>query len=326
MKTHNSTTIITIPVSNIVPDLENLREQFDEEDIDTLAQNLTELGQLDPIQVFENGDGTYDLYDGERRWRAAQRAGLQHLAAIVVPRPSPADLLCKKVSRALQTRKLTPQEEVAAMESALDVLGVLDKPHEWPRIARRLGISPQLLRDRMRITRLAESVRNEFEEGHLDLSAAQALGRLDDRARQVEVAKFIEKNQLHTRFVGTKFIEKLVKHPDKPVPEVYTIALSEQRTGVPVSSTPANPGTLADRLEEMLADLRRSESWLEASGREGLLAQLADRGDSLGSKRLLEAADRLGSMCRSLIFSANNKDDTRAPSGHLTLGPGNTSL
>ena len=115
MNTAASASIIPIPVSKIVPDPTNLRDHFDENDIETLGQNILEHGQLDPIQVFERGDGTYDLFDGERRWRAAKRAGIESLAAVVVPRPSPADLVCKKVSRALQTRNLTPQEEVAAL-------------------------------------------------------------------------------------------------------------------------------------------------------------------------------------------------------------------
>ena len=100
----------------------------------------------------------------------------------------------------------------------------------------------------MRITNLAQSFHSEFEHGELDLSTAQAIGRLDDKDRQVEVAKFVEENQLHTRFVGTKFIEQLVKNPDKPVLEVYTIALSKQRTGMPVSAAPPKSETICDSL------------------------------------------------------------------------------
>ena len=91
-------TIRRVPITQLVPDSANLREHFEQEDIDALGRNLLEQGQLDPIQVFERGDGTYDLYDGERRWRAAQLVGLDSLQAIVVERPSAEDLICKKVS------------------------------------------------------------------------------------------------------------------------------------------------------------------------------------------------------------------------------------
>ena len=72
-------TIRLVPIAQIVPDSANLREYFDQDDLEALGQNLVEQGQLDPIQVFERGDGTYDLYDGERRWRAARLAGLSGL-------------------------------------------------------------------------------------------------------------------------------------------------------------------------------------------------------------------------------------------------------
>ena len=66
-------TITTVPITQLVPDSANLREHFDQEDIEALGRNLVEQGQLDPIQVFESvGTAHYDLYDGERRWRAAQ--------------------------------------------------------------------------------------------------------------------------------------------------------------------------------------------------------------------------------------------------------------
>ena len=311
MTTLQATTVVPIPVSMIVPDPENLRGHFDQDDVGTLAQNLLEHGQLDPVQVFKRGDGTYDLYDGERRWRAAKVAGLATLDAILVPRPSPADLVCKKVSRALQTRNLTPQEELAAMQAALDALGVLHDRAAWTKAAKRLGISPQLLRDRMRISNLAPSVRHEFDEGRLDLSAAQAIGRLDDPDRQVEVHDFIEENRLQTRFVGTKFIQKLVQLPERPVQEVYSIAEREMRSGFKVSTPPSPPksDTIVDRVGDILTDLRRSESWLEAAGREGLIESLVNRGDSAGLARMSEAVSRLGALCQSFVRAAQDRSN-----------------
>ena len=226
---------------------------------------------------------------------------IKELQAIVVDRPSPAELLCKKVSRALQTRTLKPQEELAALEAALDALGVKDQPQEWRAVAQRLGIPPELLRDRMKITQLAEPVREEFERGELDVSAAQALGRLEGKGRQTEVAGFIKDNQLNTRFVGTKFIKHLTKNPEKPVMEVYTIAVAEEREPKSVSSTVSKELTIADRLHDMLADLRRSETWLESAGRENLLAQLSERRDQWALDRLVESVGRLSAMCQSFM-------------------------
>ena len=300
-------TIQRVPLTQLVPDSANLREHFEQEDIEALGRNLLEQGQLDPIQVFERGDGTYDLYDGERRWRAAQLVGIDTLQAIIVERPSPEDLICKKVSRALQTRNLTPQEELAAMQSALEALGIQSQPSEWTKAARRLGIPVGLLRDRMRLTKLAEPVRREFEKGDLDLSAAQAIGRIEDKNRQQEVAKFVQDNNLNTRFVGTKFIKHLTQNPTAPVMEAYTSALAEER-GMPSISRSRDDQTLITRLNEMLADLRRSVTLIEGAGREELVSHLIEQGRSGDLERLVEGVGRLGAICQSFMkYAHSNK-------------------
>lgn len=304
--------IKTIAVRQLVPDSANLREYFEQEDIEALGRNLLEQGQLDPIQVFERGDGTYDLYDGERRWRAAQVAGINTLQAIVVERPSPEDLICKKVSRALQTRNLTPQEELAAMQTALQALGIQSQSSEWAKAARRLGIPVGLLRDRMKLTKLADPVREEFEKGDLDLSAAQAIGRIEDKNRQQEVTKFIQENNLNTRFVGTKFIKHLTQNPTAPVIEAYTSALAEQR-GMPSVSRSKDDVTLTSRVDEMLADLRRSVTQLEGAGREGWVSQLIEQGSIRDLQRLVEGVGRLGAICHSFVKHAQSNASPDMP-------------
>ena len=309
-------TIRLVPITQLVPDLANLREHFEQEDIEALGRNLLEQGQLDPIQVFERGDGTFDLYDGERRWRAAQLVGLDSLQAIVVERPSQEDLICKKVSRALQTRNLTPQEELVAIRSALEALGIQSQPSGWTKAARRLGIPVGLLRDRMRLTKLAEPVRREFEKGDLDLSAAQAIGRIEDKNRQQEVATFVQDNNLNTRFVGTKFIKHLTQNPTAPVMEAYTSALAEER-GMPSISRSKDDQTLITRLNEMLADLRRSVIQLEGAGREDWVSQLTEQGRIGDLERLAEGVGRLGAICQAFMKHAqsNGSSDTPLRSG-----------
>ena len=311
----NQVTIRPISVTQLIPDSENLREYFDQEDLEALGRNLLEQGQLDPVQVFERGDGTYDLYDGERRWRAAQLVGMDTLQAMVVERPTPEELICKKVSRALQTRNLTPQEELAAIQSALEALGVEVQPREWTQAAKRLGIPVGLLRDRMKLTRLAEPVREEFEKGSLDLSAAQAIGRIEDKNRQQEVAKFVQDNHLNTRFVGTKFIKHLTRNPAAPVMEAYTLALAEER-GMPSVSSSKEHQALVDRLNEMLADLRRSVTLIEGAGREGLVSQLVEEGRIADFKRLVEGVSRLGAICQAFMKHAQSDD---SPDARLQL-------
>ena len=316
-------TIRSIAITELVPDSENLREKFDKDDLEALGRNLLEQGQLDPIQVFVRDDGSYDLYDGERRWRAAQMAGIDTLNAMVVERPTDEDLVCKKVSRALQTRNLTPQEELTAIQSALESLGVADQPKEWTRAARRLGIPVGLLRDRMKITNLTEPVREEFEKGDLDLSAAQAIGRIEGERRQREVAQFVQDNHLNTRFVGTTFIKHLTRNPEAPVMEAYTLALAEER-GLPSVSSSKERQALIDRMNEVFADLSHSSRLLEHIGREDLVTQLAEQGRVGDIRLLVDGVRQLGAICRSFMKYA--QPGTPTESGlqmieHVDPGP-----
>lgn len=315
MKEEVTTKIEKIEIDKITPDPENLRENFDEEDIKALADNILEHGQMDPIQVFKQDDSKYQIFDGERRWRASKLANIRTIDAIIIPKPSKEEFIFKRVSRAMQSRSLTPQEEVYALEDALNNLGIISKSDEWSKTARKLGLPPQLLRDRMRIARLSKQVRRKFEDGELDLSAAQAIGRIENQKRQEEVASFIKDNQLHTRFVGTKFIEKLMQYPERPILEVYTIAQSELREPGKISHKLQKDEILADRLEDILADLRRAGTWMESSGREGLMEQLAERNDRLGITRVIEEVQRLIAMCSAFLKHSQKEhsEDTNSP-------------
>ena len=227
---------------------------------------------------------------------------------MVVERPSPEDLICKKVSRALQTRNLKPQEELAAIQAALEALGIQGRPNEWTAAARRLGIPVGLLRDRMKLTKLTAVVRQEFESGELDLSAAQAIGRIEDERRQQEVAEFVRQNNLNTRFVGTKFIKHLTQNPTAPVMEAYVSALAEER-GMPTASGNQPKRALVDRIDEILADLRRSVTWLEGTGHEEVVSQLIKRGQRGDLERLIEGVGRLSAMCQAFMKHAQSSRD-----------------
>ena len=84
--------IVDVPVDLVKPDPENLRREFDNDDIADLGQNIQSIGQLDEITVFpilgpdNTWEGFFDLHDGERRWRAAQAVGLPTLRAKIVAR------------------------------------------------------------------------------------------------------------------------------------------------------------------------------------------------------------------------------------------------
>lgn len=291
--------VVKIKVSKIVPDPENLRKVIDPEDIRTLAENIREHGQLDPIQVFVKSDGQYDLLDGERRWRAFKELGLEEIDAIIVERPSDRDLLLKKISRVMQTRSLTFPEEVAALETGLRALDCLDDEKEWGAAAKKMGVKPGTLRERMRITKLSAGLRKQFEEGKIDYTIAHNLGKIPDPKRQEEVEQFIREQNLSNRFVTTKFMETLLEFPNKSIWEVYDIAREREKFRYAKPRAEEVPDDVVDKLDDILADFRKCELWLEAIHREGLIEQLSDSGFNL--RRLAEGIFRLKGILEAFI-------------------------
>ena len=292
--------VVQIPIARITPDPENLRKVFDEEDLRSLADNLREHGQLDPIQVFERDDGNFDLWDGERRWRAAKIAGIDSMRAIVVPRPSPVDLLCRKISRSMQTRTLSYPEEVRALEEGLTALEVRHQPERWAWAAKRLGVTPSLLRERMRITNLTKTLRQQFEEGKLDYSVSQAVGKVEAPKLQEKIAEFVVKENLSDRFAVLQFIPAVLEDPKRSFMESYDVAKRNEkyRYAAPRKAEEIPPD-IENRIDEMLSDFRKCLRWLEAAGRQDLISFLNP--NNFNTRRVLATLRHLHQMIAAFM-------------------------
>ncbi|MDA2914145.1 ParB N-terminal domain-containing protein [Acidobacteriia bacterium AH_259_A11_L15] len=269
-----------IKVKHIVPDPGNLRKSFDAADIEALAENLLEVGQTDPIQVFvrEKRDGRtiYDLFDGERRWRAAKLKGIKTLRAIIIPRPTENELLVRRISRMMQTRDYSFQEQVTALETGLKALGVWKKPEKWGNVAPKLGVKPEQLRERMRIVCLSPKLRSQFFHGKLDYTVAQQLGRLDEPRKQEQVANFITQYHLSNRFVTAKFMTTVIEHPESPLIEVYDLARKELADAVYAKTRLGTEikKSLQQEINEFIDTLMNVEKVLERGARDGFFKEI----------------------------------------------------
>ena len=292
--------IIEIPVAAVQPDPENLRTVFDQDELQALAENIKEHGQLDPVQVFERASGTYDLWDGERRWRAVQLANLPMLRAIVVARPSEVDLLCKKISRFMQTKTLSKPEEVRALEQGLKSLGVFGKPDKWPAAAKKLGVPTSLLRERIRITKLVPELRAQFESGELNYSVSHTIGKIEQASLQKKIADFVMKEGVHDRFAVLQFIPKVLEDPKRSLIESYDLAKSEEKA---LYSTPRKkeevPVEIEKRIDDMLDDFRKCLRWLEAAGRQDLISHLTP--ENFNTRRELTTLQHVNSMSDAFL-------------------------
>ena len=171
-----------IDVTAVRPNPHQPRSSFDEEALAELEHSVREFGLLQPIVVREVEPGSYELVMGERRWRAAQRAGLDRLPAIVRNTGDDAmlrDALLENIHRV----QLNPLDEAAAYEQLLAEFGVTQTE-----LADRLGRSRPVVTNTIRLLKLPVSVQRRVAAGVLSAGHARALLGCDGAERQEELA------------------------------------------------------------------------------------------------------------------------------------------
>jgi len=175
--------LLDIPVGSIVPNPNQPRVHFDEESLSELANSIREIGVLQPVLVRPTGDDQYELIAGERRWRAARRAGLAVVPAVV---RATDDL--GSVERALvenlHRQDLTPLEEAAAYQQLIE-----DFTLTHDQVAQRVGKSRSTVTNTMRLMSLPAGIQSLLADGRLSAGHAKALLGTPDRAYQEQLAR-----------------------------------------------------------------------------------------------------------------------------------------
>jgi ParB family chromosome partitioning protein len=181
-----------VPVGSIVPNPHNPRTAFDEEALAELEHSIREFGMLQPVVVRERPGG-FELVMGERRWRAAQRAGLTLIPAIV-RRTEDADLLRDALLENIHRANLNPLEEAAAYQQLLEEFNVT---HD--ELATRLGRSRPVISNTIRLLKLPVPVQRRVAAGVLSAGHARALLALDQPSAQEDLAARIVAEGLSVR-------------------------------------------------------------------------------------------------------------------------------
>ncbi len=175
--------LVEVPVGAINANSFQPRRHFDEEALDTLTASVREVGVLQPILVRPASEGSYELVAGERRWRAAKRAGLQTIPAIVRPVDDASSLEHALVEN-LHREDLNALEEAAAYQQLIEDFGLT---HE--ELAARVGKSRAAITNTLRLFQLPPSVQRLVAEGKLTAGHARALLGTPDRAYQEALAR-----------------------------------------------------------------------------------------------------------------------------------------
>jgi len=172
-----------VPISAIRPNTNQPRRGFDEESLGTLAASIRELGVLQPVLVRPLDDGTFELIAGERRWRAAKRAGLQTVPALVRHADDAVSLEQALVEN-LQREDLNPLDEAAAYQQLVEDFKLT---HE--ELAARVGKSRVAITNALRLFQLPPGIQKLVADGSLSAGHARALLGTPDRAYQEQLAR-----------------------------------------------------------------------------------------------------------------------------------------
>jgi ParB family chromosome partitioning protein len=170
-----------VPISSIKPNPNQPRTRFDEETMSALAASIRELGVLQPVLVrpAPGEDGAYELIAGERRWRAARRAGLQTMPVLVREVGADAHSLEQALVENLHREDLGPLEEAAAYQQLIDDFGMT---HE--QVATRVGRSRAAVTNTLRLLQLPAGVQRALSDGTITAGHGRALLATPDRALQ----------------------------------------------------------------------------------------------------------------------------------------------
>ncbi len=194
-----------ISLEQLRPNEEQPRDTFDAEKLHELAQSIQAHGLLQPITVRKEGNGTYTVIAGERRWRAARMAGLKEIPALVRSVEQDRVLELALIEN-LQREDLNPVETATAFARLVSEHGL---SHE--QVAERTGKDRSTVTNFLRLLKLSPIVLNELKRGTITVGHARALLNLEDAEAQVKACRRIIAGQLSVRAT-----EKLVKDAAQP--------------------------------------------------------------------------------------------------------------
>jgi ParB family chromosome partitioning protein len=201
---------VEVDIDLLAPNEKQPRVQMDDSKLEELAQSIKANGVIQPILVQKIGD-LYRIIAGERRWRAAQRAGLLKVPVVVrdVPIEDGRQLLQLALIENIQRENLNAIDEAAAYQRLADDFGMT---HD--QIAAAVGKDRSSVANYVRLLKLAEEVRAELAGGRLTMGHARALLALTDPAQQREASREVISRGLSVR--DTEALAKRIGAPAAP--------------------------------------------------------------------------------------------------------------
>ncbi len=243
-----------LPIGAIKVNPYQPRDIFDEEMLSNLTASIREVGVLQPILVRTRDSESYEIIAGERRWRAAKRAGLKNIPAIIRDVEDLTSLEHALVEN-LHRQDLGPLEEAAAFQQLIDDFGLNQEA-----VGQRVGKSRSSIANSLRLLHLPSSVQNYLLSGDISAGHARALLALTSRQDQDQLAQRIVKEALSVRDVEKIIREGLSIQKSKPIKKTKSAAVLE--------------------VEQQLSDYLNTTVTVSTSGKRGRVSvEFADMDD-----------------------------------------------
>ena len=250
-----------VPVASVSPNPNHPRVHFDEESLIELSASIAEMGVLQPILVRPLDDGSFELVAGERRWRAAQRAGLATIPA-VIRMTDDASSVEQALVENLHRQDLTALEEAAAYQQLLDEFGLT---HD--QLATRVGKSRSAISNSLRLLGLPPAVQHLLADGQLSAGHARALLGTPDRARQEQLAREAAAGGWSVRMVEDAVRAEMVPTADPISSEAPAPPAEVDGAGLTPATRLRPPGLL--ELEHLLAEHLDTRVSVQMSAKKG---------------------------------------------------------
>lgn len=204
VQTGGASAISEIDLGLIEPNPEQPRRTFDTESLEELAASIRELGIVQPLTLRAAGNGRYQIIAGERRWRAASRAGLRSVPAYVRT-ASDSEMTEMALIENIQRQDLNAIEVALGFKKLIDTYSLTQE-----RLSERLGKKRTTIANHLRLLRLPAEIQLGLRDHVIDMGHARALLGADDTKLQLKLYKRIVKEGLSVRAV-----ENMVKQANE---------------------------------------------------------------------------------------------------------------
>ena len=197
-----------VDINKVEPDKNQPRKNFDEDDLESLADSIKQYGVIDPLLVQDKGD-YYEIVGGERRWRASKKAGLKKVPVIVREFTDEEKVLIALIENTQRT-DLNPIEEATTYKRLMEEFNLTQDE-----VADRVSKSRPAVSNALRLLNLSDEVQQLLAERTISSGHARALLGIKDKEKQSEFANIIIDNRLSVREVERE-IKKM--QDDKSTP------------------------------------------------------------------------------------------------------------